>query len=574
MIDFTTEYYPDVSEISDEALATAREAVVAYLSPEFDDIDLSPGTPTGDLVVSPLAAYRAAGTVGMNRLLSDLDLANVADGLIYSCDFVKAYLGNFGVYDVENFSSTGVARLVFQEPTATTLSKAIRFNFGTDDEFYPKMASQASNVTILAAGASYDGSPDTYVLSQTSTSTWAVDIPVEATMTAPVEAGATGTASLTVTDLVGVASAIDFMEGVGPTTLSGLAFMARKLASALTSGSRASMHAMAFQNWPELSMVSAIVTGDSEMQRMPASTAIALQPPSVDLYVRSKQDMTLIQQTIRMDYMPDPEGSGDYVFRAAAGLLHNPSLIDSVEWVSSTTESYVTSYTTYTQSASADIASNEHCGTRYENLFIEVVPVVDGGGSPLISLSEETVGMVTTQYAMFTVSYYCDPVLTTVANTIESPDYKPVGVSTLVKSGPLANIEVLEISFKKSRGYKTALTAARTNLVDYINNAGEPQPFRVTEIHDILKAAGADYVTDIYLNGSISPTAATKILDIAVVDNTELWLSNSHAVVPVSFDGVAEMHTSILAGPTDSWAATTRTLKYHIKPANINFIEV
>jgi len=107
-LSFTEEYYPSVDEIDADALAAARVEVVSFLQPLIPDVDLAPGTPTGEMIVSPLAMARAAADESRSRLMSDLDLANVADGIIYSCDFVRSYLGNFSVYDVENLRAFGL----------------------------------------------------------------------------------------------------------------------------------------------------------------------------------------------------------------------------------------------------------------------------------------------------------------------------------------------------------------------------------------------------------------------------------------------------------------------------------
>ena len=93
-----TDYMPAINEISQDILKDIRDRLVAYLktSPEFSDIDIRPNSVVGDLIISPLAHIVASLEIGMNRVMSDIDLANVSQGTISNCDFVKQYLNNFG----------------------------------------------------------------------------------------------------------------------------------------------------------------------------------------------------------------------------------------------------------------------------------------------------------------------------------------------------------------------------------------------------------------------------------------------------------------------------------------------
>lgn len=583
-LSFTAEYYPDLADLSPAQVAASRAQVVADLQPLMPDVDLTPGTPTGDMVVTPLAIHRAAADTANSRLMSDLDLNNVANGLIYSCEFVKAYLGNFAVYDVENLKAAGLVRLLFSSPGARSIPKTIRFRFGTTDDWsLVTVADGATEVSILPAGSSHPGDPDTYVLAQTSATTWGVDLPVAATtLSAPIVAGASGTATEVTADLVGIAAAIEFLSGLPSASLPDLARMARKIAFSLTSGSRSSTRALVYRNWPESNMVSPVIPGDEEMQRVAPGSAMTLLAPAVDVYFRSARDMQRETQQIRLSYLI-PSGETTGVFRGRLSLLHRPSRIVGVEWSGTTTESYVDSRVVFSKSDRDDLFGSLHCGTRYESLFVEVVPVLDEQDVPRIPILEDNDG----QYAIFTVTYDADPLLATVSNLLESPDYRPPGVDVLTKSGPLLLFSSIEIRYTKQAGVRTVLSAAKERIVEYLRTIGHPETFSVLPIHDITRLAGASRVASVDVAGSIFVSAADRlfrsaIADPDVADLGEDWGTESDPfyVPAVSSTFVAANPNFVIdgeisiGGPLDAWAATARTVRYAVDAADITFIEI
>jgi hypothetical protein len=581
-LSFTKEYYPSIEELTEDQIAAARDAIVTSLRPAMPDVDLAPATPTGDFVITPLAVYRAAAEVANSRLMSDLDLGNVANGLIYSCKFVRAYLGNFAVYDVENLKASGLVRLTFSSASALELPRTIRFRFGSEDDWTLKVVDpDATYIQILASGSSHNGQPDTYILAQTTANTWAVDVPVEGVLSAPIVAGTAGTATEIPTTLVGLTSAIDFASGLPSASLPDLARMARKVAFSLTAGSRASTKALIYRNWPESNMVSPVVPGDVEMQRIALGSAMALQAPSVDVYFRSNRDMQRATHSFRLAYVqPDV---GDKVFRGLIPTLHRASRVVSIEWSGTTTESLVTSHTVFSKSDRADLYGSLHCGTRYESLYVELVPELDGLDVPLIPLSDDG-GQ---QYAIFTVVYDSDPLLESVSSLLESPEYRPAGVDVLVKSGPLVLFDDIEILYTKKQGVKTLLNVARQRIVDYLRTAGHPDDFRVTEIHDIMRNAGADKIINLGAAGNIQVSAATRLFRATITDPLDPvqilddWSTESDLmyVVPfVDIDAVQNPYSIVdgeisPGGPADAWAATNRTVRYAVDPENVRFVE-
>lgn len=571
---FTEEYYPDLAELSAQQLADARAKVVATLQPHFADIDLSPGTATGDAVVAPLAAFVAASEEAHGRLMSDLDLENVANGLVYSCAFVGKYLGNFAVYDVSNLRSFGLVRITFSANELVLLDKSMLFRFGNDDEWKLKTSSEATVVTILPAGSLPDNSLDTYILSQTSATTWAVDLPLDGVMTTAISRGTVGIGTRLPTTTVGLSAAIDFLQGVPSASIADLARMARNTFHALTANSRGGTRALVLRHWPETRMVSPVINGDQEMQRAAAAHPLALQAPAMDLYFRSNRDNQVETQVVKLYYVQKSSTDTTMCFRGKADFLHRPSKILSVEWVGSTTTSAVDSYKLFSASTRADLYGCLACGSRYESLWLQVSPTLIEG---LNMSAIPRTGTGAEAHALFTVTYMCDPLLAAVTNTMESPDNAPPGLDLVVKAGPLVYLDNLTVSYVRSPGVRMLLTTAQQKIADYLSQVGHPSVFRQTAIHDIMRSAGATRTAAIYVDGSIllSP-AGYRFAQSLTPSNLSAWETGAIAMPTIELSEANQLSTDVITpgDSADQWAATARTLRYYIDPANINFNEI
>ncbi len=568
-IKFTEEYYPELDAIDPEVLAAARAFVIARLRPTFGDIDLSPGTVTGDLVVTPLAAFVAASDEAHGRFMSDLDLENVANGVIYSCDFVRAYLGNFGVYDVDNLRSGGLVRLTFSADQTYTLNRSVRYLFGTDD-FAVRFDDDTSDTfTILPSSSVPDGTANTVILAQTSATTFSVDIPVEGVMTEAILRGAAGLTNYVVAELIGIAAATNFHFGLAPTSLPDLARLARRVAMAATASTRNGTAAMIYRNWPESAMVSPVLTGDVEMQRSPGGSAMILQAPAMDIYCQSTQAQQVETQVVRL-----PLGR-DAIFRGAINFLHRPAKILSVKWAGHTEG--VESFQLFTKTSRTDLAGSLHCGSLFESFWIEVVSEVDETDTPIIARSSID------DSANFEITYIADPVLRSIAGVLQSADNRTPGVDVIVKAGPLIDISSLVVNYRKEVGVKVLTTAARVKIAEAINAAAWPAPFDASVIYAIMRTAGAASVVALDVEAALTVTPAArrfKPLFTPEPISLEDWSdSDSSVATPLAaITTVAGLkphtiHLSSVDSVTEAWAATERTVRYRITEDAITFQE-
>ena len=118
--------------------------------------------------------------------------------------------------------------------------------------------------------------------------------------------------------------------------------------------------------------------------------------------------------------------------------------------------------------------------------------------------------------------------------------------------------------------------------MEYMRLAGYPDPFRVTDLHDIIRRGGADRITQISCTGKVRVSAATRrftdVTDPVGADALEDWTDGSvdfeeidvttiDEVVPATYVSVND------PDPVDAWAATRHTVRFCIDPESIFFIE-
>ena len=572
MYDLITEYFPDLEELTPAQITEARGIVVDYLQPHFPDQDMAPGSVFGDSYVSPAAMFFAALTVSQNRFMSDLDLENVANGVIYSCTFVERYLGNFAVRDVTTLQSSGLVRLTFSADIEYSINKGVKFSFGGDDVFYPRLPSMATDsFRILPSGSVADTALNEIALAQTSLTTWAVDIPLTGKMTATVARGASGLASKVQPELIGIAAAAEFEYGLPPASLPALAEIARRTAYAASVGSRNSTRAFVTSQWPETKVVSLAISGDSEMQRTVPGTALALAAPAADIFFRSRRDYQEESQSVRLSYVPSLR-----VFRGKVRFLHRPSMIESVV-PTADLDLAMDSVAVYSRVTDTRFPGSTGCGTTHEEFWIHVVPPVDGSDVILVNRSSDAIG----SYAMFTVTYRADPLFEPVSAMLTSPDNAPVGLDIAVKAGPLVEVRSLTIGYRRKPGTTMALDTARAEIAAYINGVGWPELFSEAPIVESMYAAGALRTQSVAYEAVLSITAAyTRFAPGFDPVLTADWDALGASVLSPTYEitDAAGMRPDVLVtgnsnGVAELYAISDRNVRYFILPANIIFQE-
>lgn len=283
-IDWST-YAPVLEDIPTAQQTAEWELVRATSQAAFPDLDVRPGTPFADLFLIPAARQRAALRVATERLLSDLDLANLKEGVAYNCPFVEAYLASLGVAPDRIVPATGVLLLQFSSQGPFSFSASVLFGEG-DTTLQVSGNYPSGSVTL-----GNDGDED-FSLFRLNETTWAAEVPVHGKVETddefpePVEAGTALGVDTTIEGLSAAVTATAIDPGYPPRTLRERARLVPKLFPGLNTNTPAGLSAWVRSIFPSTSAASPVVDGDVEMTRLNPNNIFGLVDGKTDLYVR------------------------------------------------------------------------------------------------------------------------------------------------------------------------------------------------------------------------------------------------------------------------------------------------
>ena len=577
-IDLITAYFPEANKISAETLLATRQRLDTFLKIKYPDLDTRPNSVFGDLVLSPFTYLVASLEEGMGRFMSDLDLEQVANGIIYNCDFVKEYLNNFAVVSQGTLQSSGVIRLVFCVDDAYTIDRRAKYSFGTGNEFSLRLPNPGS-LNVLPVGSIPEPYSNDYVLKQISEVNYAIDIGVVGTMATQVSAGDEGTTDYPVTDMVQITAVTNFDFGLPPESLATLAAKTRETFYSATLTTRSAASSFLAKEFPDLVATSPIMPGDTEAVRASVN-ALGVANGKMDICVQSKNFGTPVSQTIKLDY----GGTGSSAFYGRLDLIEVPYVLKSITYAEDATINLgvkgatgdITILAQSTDFAKAPLLTSAY--SVYENYWVKInmptaggtaliTPIIDGNGN---------------QYAYFNFTYVADPLVKVVSDTLSSSDYTPIGVDTLVKSYVPTVIDSLLITYTRKPGTTMALDTARTEIYDYFNTLGYSNLYSASKIYDAMYYAGAADVVSITPISKVQWSIADKVIPASVTAGPGSTASPTYTTFAnVSASGYnlpATVSNSLSA--TAAFDATTyavlnkRNRGYYLPKENILFSEV
>lgn len=298
-----TDYFPETDEISSETLQDVRDRIATYLQSRYEDsIDMAPNSVFGDLILSPLAYLIASFEIAASRLFSDIDLANVAEGQIYNCDFVKEYLDNFGLSQRISTPSTGVVRIIFSEPGSYILDASTSFVFSDDGENYVYAMADVTDFLRIEYNIP-EGQEEENVrqLNRISENEYAINIPVVGPAGVNVFKNTTCPTNITIPQVTEVKSVTDFDPGVLPENVMELANKTRNTYYAASLASRNGCLSFLIQTYPELRGVSPVVSGDDEIHRT-TENLFGVKQGVMDIHIKSKKNFVTETVTTPLAY--------------------------------------------------------------------------------------------------------------------------------------------------------------------------------------------------------------------------------------------------------------------------------
>jgi hypothetical protein len=566
-----TSYTPAIADIPESRILDVRARLETYIKAGWPDLDTRPNSVYGDLVLTPMSTQIAAQEIAAEHFVSDFDLQQIADGVIYNCDVVKAYLQNFAAVERDNLKASGVVRLTFSANSALSVDRGTAFLFGTENVFALRLAGPGS-LNILTVGSTRSNVNDV-VLSQLDATTYAVDVPVIGVMPTPVSAGDTASINNTLAGLLEATAIGTFNDGAPESSLPVLAARTRETFYSSSLNTRGGAQAFVRKEFPGVSGVAAAISGDTEMLR-DTTNALGFRDGRLDVNLRSSQGLLSATQVVKLTY-----DSAVKKFFGILGLAQIPVAIDSIVAEAASTVTLTrTILSRSTDATRAPLAAAAY--SELEQLWLIVTMPEDGNSLPLIPVETDGIG---NYWAYFTIAYRFDPSLLSVATVLNSAEVRPVGVDVLTKAQLPIVITAFNVQYIKPAGQQVNQAQARTEILAYFQKLSYPDVYVDAAISDSLLYAGASGVKSITCTANAQwsvanaflPTSATlpaigggiAAALAAAITPPVLTISVTTALTPTYQD-------PNLGQPSATYvAAGKRNVGYVLDTANLTFSE-
>lgn len=295
-----TDFIPSPAELSADAVVAARQRFEAYLTQFWAELDTRPNSVFGDITLTPFAVLATAVEVAMERFRSDLDLTNVAQGVMWDEDFVRAYLANFGVLSRDVVPANGTIKLTFNVDQDYIIDADTTFTFAA--QVFKLNPEEGSPVTLYSTGTA----GGRRVLTKTADDTYEVYLPVYGPPGSVVSDGDQATSTLTNTELTGVVASGNFDSGLPPETTPQLAVKAQKTFASANLTSRSGIISFMALRFPQILNATATITGDTEMIRA-GRNPLGLLEGAIDVFVRSRTTFLTGEATLPLTYDLDAQ---------------------------------------------------------------------------------------------------------------------------------------------------------------------------------------------------------------------------------------------------------------------------
>lgn len=486
-MDLIASYFPLPAELTTAQRQAARTRIAAWLQTKHPDVDLRPNSVAGDHLVTPMADLLAALETAVDRLVSDLTLANVERGVVYNCDVVQKFLENFGVTAQPALPARGYVRLVFETDVDRELDRSIQFSFGADRIFTPMVFD--SNQPLVF---SLDQTVAINYWRYRWTSTGAeIILPLEGTASAtPPTAGERPLLSAEIPGLIAVEAVADFFEGESAPTIPEQALRARLIASQAGFSTKLGAVSALLRRFTDFTAVSTVGPGDIEYL-YPA-------PGHVDVHVRSRTPWIEVREQVRLFY----NATADRFYaqwRPASAPLR-------IVGISQGTRTFdIEDSETRIAAFSVGPRPLFAAGFSGEEQFGIGVPMPRDGSAPLIIPEAYGDDLA----AVFEIAYWTDPSVDSVRRFVKDPLNAPAANVRVRPFIPYLVTE-MEVSFVRQPGVELQLQTAREELQTLLHSLGGESRWSLAKATTIMVNAGAGSVTRIRFSGRALFSAAKQ----------------------------------------------------------------
>ena len=486
----TSIYLPDFTELSNDQIKEVRRRFVTYMQSALPTVDTAPNTVAGDLLISPLSLITTATEVGLERFMSDLDLENVANGIIYNCDFVSKYLNNFAVNPALNMRSSGVIRLAFSEYKKITLDRNAQFSYSNlIFSIYMPLSGAVQITPFSQIDSAVDPSLNIIPLKVGGNNVYFCDIPVVGHASGSVPIGSSFSVNFKEPTLSSAIALFDFDSGIYTDTLPDLAKKTRETIYAASLNTRNGAIRYTKQIAPFVEGVSPVVASDYECYE-PLSGNV------LDIYVRSNgyafQDTQLIRtRNILGDLWEcDWQYSGLPIF---IQKITQPGInIASIPYDLKRNKDSIYPYQI----------------SQYPDQYLFQIPDIKDKNNETI-FTYQIDAATGDKVAWFVVSYVQDPMFIALKEALNNPDNAPINVVLNVCGFIPIIINSFKINYVKKAGTVPLLEEAKQKILSYFSNLGYPDKYSDGIIANIMQEAGVSYIRDININAYLQTDIAT-----------------------------------------------------------------
>jgi hypothetical protein len=500
----TENYLPPVSDISAGEALAMRTILEQNLQILFADVDMRPNTPLGDLFISPAARLLTAVSVAQDRLQSDLNLENAANGIVYDCPFVENLIQNVGAMQNSVTLSYGVLRLVFPDDSPITLDRSTTFTTASGHSYQIRLPENGPFYVRSVGSSRVVGTNDAIFVSSVGEGFW-VDVPVQGTYItdAPPEAGEAFSVEFGLETLVAATVLQTMTTGIPDTALVQAARRTREIVYTATPCTKGGLRSFVKNNYPNSMSVTGTTNGDSEQYR----EALAPTGHFLDVWVRGG---ILLRDTIIIRGVLDPvENQFLLELNTPSPLVH----FEGLHWVGDPTltldPAAIKTYSVSTDVVNAPLGAASR--TVHEKIWVVVDNVTDLALDPLITtLVDPDNG---DEYAEFECAYYQDPNFQAIERDITSDDHTPMGLNTLVHYPSLLILNSFLVRYRKQPGTAVNLNQAREEIYTYLTTLTWPATYNTGRISDIMFYAGAADIVTIQPSGYAEPVPTQYIAD-------------------------------------------------------------
>ena len=527
MNDFSSIYFTSISDIPEGRLQQIRSRLTSREILLRPNLDVRPNSVYGDLFLDPATEVIASLEGGMAKFKSDMDPRNAAKGIIYDCDFVEAFLENFGINPLQIKYAVGYLVLEFPRNTNLSLPRSMRFLFGGEARYAIDLP-LPGGLEIRAVNSEMIPGTNNVRMVWTGTSYQAI---IRVVGDAPESVGINSPATVNQLDeyFTDIYSLDTFMSGYEIPSLVERAQRTRLAAHSTTPNSRGGVKLYLSRELPETSLRSAVFSSDEETLRS-LTGLLGVAPALMDVFVRMPKQQTGITSI----YMNLAVDSGQFIHKL--NLPHNPGRILSIRVAGTSTP--LEDYTVFSQSsnpARAPLATA--AGSKLENLWVSipmgVIPTtLDGEGNPV---------------ALFEVEYTYDPSVSMATSRLEDSEDTP-WLDVLVRPGVSQVFKSLEITYRRESGVRMSLAQARSDIYDYVNAVAYPDVISEARIATILSEAGASVVERVTPHTIVQWSAASSILPASadLLDDYTAALASAVTLPVVEFMSMVETRAQYL----------------------------